>query len=241
LNLIVAIPSKGRLKDKALEIFAAAGYPITLPADNRGYQGTVSGRKYLEISFLSAPQIADELANGNVHIGITGEDLARENISDVETRLEFACPLGFGHADVIVAVPEAWVDVDTMADLDDVAAGFRFRYGRRLRIATKYWNLTQRFFADHGIAGYRIVESLGATEGAPAAGSADAIVDITSTGSTIRANQLKILKDGIILHSQANLIVSKTAQWDDQITGMRKKLLASISDSLLGSGLITRR
>lgn len=232
MNLIVAIPSKGRLKEKSLEIFANAGYAVTLPDSDRGYQGTVSGHPNIEISFLSASEIAGEIGYGNVHLGITGEDLAREKIADADAKMEFPLPLNFGHADVIVAVPDAWVDVETMADMDDVAAGFRANYGRRLRIATKYWNLTQGFFADHGIAVYRIVESLGATEGAPAAGSADVIVDITSTGSTIRANQLKILQDGIVLKSQANLIVSKTAQWDAETITAKQNLLAAISSSL---------
>ncbi len=232
MNLIVAIPSKGRLKDRALEILAVAGYKVKLPEDNRGYQGSVNGKSGVEIAFLSASEIARELANGNVHLGITGEDLAREKIADAENRLEFALQLEFGHADVIVAVPDAWVDVETMADLDDVAAGYRARYGRRLRIATKYWNLTQEFFSDHGIAVYRIVESLGATEGAPAAGSADVIVDITSTGSTIRANHLKILKDGIILRSQANLMASKSAAWDAKNTRIKSDLLSAIAKNL---------
>ena len=232
MKLIIAIPSKGRLKDKSLELFANAGYPIVLPEDNRGYQGSVADSPDLEVAFLSASEIARELANGNVHMGITGEDLARENIAEAEDKLEFAVKLGFGHADVIVAVPEAWVDVETMADLDDVAAGFRSRYGRRLRIATKYWNLTQKFFSDHGIAVYRIVESLGATEGAPAAGSADVIVDITSTGSTIRANHLKILEDGIILQSQANLIVSKSAPWEKETVQIKTDLLEAISKNV---------
>ncbi|MCF6320572.1 MAG: ATP phosphoribosyltransferase [Rhizobiaceae bacterium] len=234
MKLIIAIPSKGRLKQRSLEIFSDAGYEIILPADNRGYQGSVAGHENIEIAFLSAAEIARELAGGNVHLGITGEDLARENIADVESKMQFALPLEFGHAQVIVAVPEAWVDVENMADLDDVAAGFRNRYGRRLRIATKYWNLTQEFFADHGIAVYRIVESLGATEGAPAAGTADVIVDITSTGSTLIANQLKILEDGIILRSQANLIVSKTAPWDNEISTEKEELLDAIATSLAG-------
>src|SRR5690606_20423732 len=122
------------------------------------------------------------------------EDLIRETLEDADSRVDFAAALGFGHADVVVAVPDAWHDVTSMADLDDVAADFRQRHGRRLRVATKYWWLTQQFFsARHGIQVYRIVESLGATEGAPAAGSADIIVDITSTGSTLRANHLRIL------------------------------------------------
>src|SRR5690606_17099310 len=144
-----------------------------------------------------------------IDLGVTGEDLVQETIADWENRVAIGARLGFGRADVIVAVPEAWLDVDTMADLDDVAAEFRQRHGRRLRIATKYWRLTQKFFSSqHGIQVYRIVESLGATEGAPAAGSADVIVDITSTGSTLRANKLKILDDGIILRSEACLVQS---------------------------------
>src|SRR5690606_27977658 len=144
-----------------------------------------------------------------IDLGVTGEDLVQETIADWENRVAIGARLGFGRADVVVAVPEAWLDVGTMADLDDVAADFRQRHGRRLRIATKYWRLTQRFFSSqHGIQVYRIVESLGATEGAPAAGSADVIVDITTTGSTLRANHLKILDDGVILKSEACLAVS---------------------------------
>ncbi|WP_292141572.1 ATP phosphoribosyltransferase, partial [Mesorhizobium sp.] len=147
---------------------------------------------------------------GSVDLGITGEDLLRENLADWEARAEIVARLGFGHADVVVAVPDIWLDVETMADLDDVAADFRQRHGRRLRIATKYWRLTQQFFSlKHGIQVYRIVESLGATEGAPAQGLADVIVDITTTGSTLRANHLKVLADGVVLRSQACLVASR--------------------------------
>ena len=213
MSLTIAIPSKGRLKEKSVELFGKAGFDLRLPEDARSYQGSlhgVPGAEKIDVAFLSASEIARELISGNVHAGITGEDLARETIADTDQYLDFAVQLDFGHADVVIAVPEAWLDVNTMGDLDDVAAEFRSRHGRRLRIATKYWQLTQNFFADHGIAVYRIVESLGATEAAPAAGQADAVVDITSTGSTLRANRLKILSDGIILKSQANLIISKT-------------------------------
>ncbi|MGI9364690.1 MAG: ATP phosphoribosyltransferase [Rhizobiaceae bacterium] len=213
MSLVIAIPSKGRLKEKTLELFSAAGLSIEKPEDSRTYQAAISGYNGVEIAFLSASEIARELATGSVHLGVTGEDLARETIRDADRVIDILLPLGFGHADVVVAVPDCWIDVSTMGDLDDVAADYRARYGRRLRIATKYWQLTQNWFGQHGIGVYRIVESLGATEGAPAAGSADAIVDITSTGSTIRANNLKILDDGIILKSQANLIASKTAGW----------------------------
>ncbi|MCR9123136.1 MAG: ATP phosphoribosyltransferase [Phyllobacteriaceae bacterium] len=205
----LAVPSKGRLRETALERLAEAGWDVVPPADARSYRATVRGRDDVEVAFLSASEIARELGAGRIDAGITGEDLVREGLADSEDRLECAARLGFGHADVVVAVPEAWFDVETMADLGEVAAGFRARHGRRLRIATKYWRLTQRHFSqEHGIQLYRIIESLGATEGAPAAGQADIIVDITSTGSTLRANRLKILSDGVILRSEACLFTA---------------------------------
>jgi ATP phosphoribosyltransferase len=150
---------------------------------------------------------------GSAHLGVTGEDLVREQMADADSRVEFVKPLGFGFADVVVAVPNFWIDVATMADLDAISASFQQEHGRRLRVATKYLNLTRRFFSAHGVTDYRIVESLGATEGTPAAGSADLIVDITTTGETLRANGLRILDDGIILKSQANLVAARGANW----------------------------
>ncbi|MBX3584711.1 MAG: ATP phosphoribosyltransferase [Rhizobiaceae bacterium] len=209
MTITLALPSKGRLKDQSLEVLANAGLAVSLPDDERKYRARIEGRDDIEIAFLSASEIAGEIGQGKVDLGITGEDLLRENVADWESKASIDARLGFGPADVVVAVPESWLDVDSMADLDDVAAEFRQRHGRRLRIATKYWRLTQQFFSGkHGIQVYRIVESLGATEGAPAAGSADVIVDITTTGSTLRANRLKILSDGVILRSQACLVRS---------------------------------
>ncbi len=232
MTFTIAIPSKGRLKERSVELFAEAGFKLELPQDARSYQGVLRGVDSadgaVEIAFLSASEIARELIAGTIHAGITGEDLARETSAEADQYLDFAVKLGFGHADVVLALPEAWVDVNTMEDLDDVAAEFRQRHGRRLRIATKYWNLTQSFFSGHGIALYRIVESLGATEAAPSAGQADAIVDITSTGSTLRANKLKVLTDGVILRSEANFIRSKTVQ----PTGRQNDSLMEICDAL---------
>ena len=208
-KLILAIPSKGRLMDKTIDLFAAAGMHIVKTGHERGYRGRIKERDDIEVAFLSASEIAANLRRGEVHLGVTGEDLLRELMDDMEAHVTIERHLGFGHADVIVAVPEAWLDVRDMADLDEVALAYHARHGRRLRVATKYINLTRRFFAHHGLAGYRIVESLGATEGAPAAGSAEAIVDITSTGSTLVANHLKILSDGLILKSQAVFAASR--------------------------------
>ena len=185
MTVTLALPSKGRLKDKTLETLKAAGYEIVLADNDRNYRAAVANDKNIDILFLSASEIARELGYGNVDLGVTGQDLIHETLAHPETKVKVEVPLGFGFADVVVAVPAVWHDVVTMADLDDVAAEFRQR---------------------HGIQVYRIVESLGATEGAPAAGSADMIVDITSTGETLRANKLKILDDGVILKSQASLV-----------------------------------
>jgi len=207
MSVTIALPSKGRMKDDALAVFARAGMAIASVGHDRSYRGRIDGLDSVDIAFLSASEIARELGSGGVDLGVTGEDLVREDLADADQRVRFSARLGFGRADVVVAVPDVWVDVDSMADLADVASEFRSRHGRRLRIATKYWRLTQRFFsAQHGIQVYRIVESLGATEGAPASGQADIIVDITSTGSTLKANHLKILNDGIILRSEACLV-----------------------------------
>lgn len=207
MTVTLALPSKGRLKDKTLETLKKSGYQIVLPDNDRNYRAKVANDGDIDILFLSASEIARELGYGNVDLGVTGQDLINETLAHPDTKVKVEVPLGFGFADVVVAVPTVWHDVSTMADLDDVAAEFRQRHGRRLRIATKFWRLTQQFFSQkHGIQVYRIVESLGATEGAPAAGAADMIVDITSTGDTLRANKLKILDDGVILKSQASLV-----------------------------------
>jgi ATP phosphoribosyltransferase len=212
-TLVLAVPAKGRLEENARAFFARAGMAIARGGGERDYRGRIEGVADAEVAFLSSAEIARELAAGGVHLGVTGEDLVRETVPNAAATIEMVAPLGFGHADVVVAVPRAWIDVATMADLDDVAHGFRARHGRRLRVATKYVNLTRRHFAAHGVADYRVVESLGATEGAPAAGSAELIVDITTTGATLAANDLKVLDDGVILRSEANLMASLAAAW----------------------------
>ena len=210
---VLAVPSKGRLQENAAAFFARAGLEFTQGRGARDYRGAVSGLPGVEVAFLSASEIVGQLAAGGAHFGVTGEDLVREKVLDADARLELLAPLGFGRADVVVAAPQAWIDVRTMADLEDVASAYRARRGERMRVATKYVNLTRRYFAEHGVGDYRIVESLGATEGAPAAGAAELIVDITTTGATLAANALKPLEDGPILRSQAMLAASLTAPW----------------------------
>lgn len=210
-DIVLGIPSKGRLMDATAELFEKAGLAISRNGSERGYRGALKGLPGIAIAFLSASEIAQQLREGKIDAGITGEDLLRETIPPTDENVSVALRLDFGPADVVVAVPACWLDVASMADLDDVAEQFYRAHGRRLRVATKYRNLTRRFFTEKGVTGYRIVESTGATEGAPAAGTAELIVDITTTGSTLAANHLRILDDGVILRSCAVLAVGRKA------------------------------
>ena len=230
-SLTLAIPSKGRLKDDCNAYFADAGAVLKQAAGGRGYRATLGGFPDIEVLLLSAGEIAASLLTGDVHLGITGEDLLREAAPELNGRIHLIRPLGFGFANVVVAVPQYWIDVSTMADLDDVCAGYAHRHRRRLRVATKYAQLTRSFFAQARIADYRIVASAGATEGAPAAGTAEVIVDITTTGATLRDNGLKVLEDGVILKSQAQLAASITADWDAPSRAACEKLLAQLREA----------
>ncbi|HEY6670580.1 MAG TPA: ATP phosphoribosyltransferase [Methyloceanibacter sp.] len=230
-KLSIAVPSKGRLKDQAAELFARAGIALRKSGHERFYYGALEDLDGVEVVYLSAAEIVHQLKAGGVQLGITGEDLIRETLADVDGSVEFLAPLGFGRADVVVAVPDCWIDVVRMADLEDVAAQFARAHGRRLRVATKYMNLTRRFFAANGVAGYRIVESVGATEATPAAGTAELIVDITTTGTTLRANHLKVLEDGLILKSQAHLFGSRAASWSPSARKLRDAILARLKPS----------
>jgi ATP phosphoribosyltransferase len=227
--LVIAVPAKGRLQENAEAFFARAGLTLVKPRGARDYRGTIAGLDGVEIAYLSASEITSQLAAGAVHMGVTGEDLVREMIDDADKRVVLIEPLGFGFANVVVAVPQAWIDVRTMADIDDVATAFRQHHGRKMRVATKYVNLTRGFFAEHGVIDYRIVESSGATEGAPAAGTAEMIVDITTTGTTLAANGLKIVEDGTMLRSQANLVAARGAQWSEQEKSLARVILDRIA------------
>lgn len=222
------IPSKGRLMEAALGSFERAGMPLRRSGQNRGYRGVVEGREDIEVAFLSATEIAYSLGTGRLHLGVTGEDLIREIVPDADNRTELLLPLGFGFANVVVAVPDCWIDVARMGDLEEAAELFYRTHGRALRVATKYANITRRFFAEKEIAGYRIVESAGATEGAPASGAAELIVDITTSGATLRANHLKVLEDGVILRSQAHLVASRVAAWERDNETLRDELLVRL-------------
>ena len=212
-RLTIAIPSKGRIMEGVYSFFADAGLRVVKPGGVRDYVGKIGNLPNTDVLFMSSAEIASALVSGRVNVGVTGEDLMQDCTADLAACVSLIKPLGIGHADVVVAVPAAWVDVRNMMDLEEVAHDFRSRHQRPMRVATKYLTLTRQFFAQNGLSDYRIVESAGATEGAPAAGTADIIVDITSSGATLKANNLKILEGGVILKSQAQLAASLKAKW----------------------------
>lgn len=224
--LTLAIPSKGRLMEESAALLARAGLGIERLGADRGYRGLLQGIEGIEVAFLPASEIAQNLHDGKLDLGVTGHDLLGEKLTADNPGVDILLRLGFGRADVVVAVPDCWLDVATMTDLDDISESFYERHGRRLRVATKYRNLTRRFFAARGVTGYRIVESLGATEGAPAAGIAEVIVDITTTGATLAANNLKILDDGVILRSCAVLAAGAAVAADARVEQLHARLSA---------------
>lgn len=215
MSLKLGVPSKGRLMEKTVEWFARHGIALGRSGSDREYAGYVKGLEGVELVLLSAGEIPRELAAGRIHLGVTGTDLIREKLAQWEQQVEEMAPLGFGQADLVVAVPKGWVDVSTLDDLDAVAAAFRLRRGFRLRIATKYHRLVRDFLREAGVADYQLVDSQGATEGTIKNETAEAIADITSTGDTLRANHLKILEDGLILKSQATLFRARAAVLSD--------------------------
>lgn len=227
--LKLGLPSKGRLKEQTEDFFAAAGYRLESVGGARGYFAKLVGLPGAEVRLLSASEIASGVLSGDIHVGVSGEDLLREHAGDLERLAFLLAPLGFGFANLVVAVPKSWIDVETMADLDDVGARMEARTGRKLRVATKYMRSTRRFFTGEGVGHYRVVESAGATEGAPAAGVADLIVDITTTGATLESNGLRILRDGLILASQAQLVASRGADWSPAALSALEALMAGIA------------
>lgn len=213
MSLKLGVPSKGRLMEDTFDWFAARGVALSRNGNAREYAGAVDGADGVELVLLSAGEIPRELAAGHIHLGVTGSDLVREKLADWQTQVVELAPMGFGHADLIIAVPAAWADVETLDDLDAVAAAFRAQHGFRLRIATKYHRLVREFLREQGVADYQLVDSQGATEGTVKNLTAEAVADITSSGETLRANHLKILDRALIHQSQATLFAARAADW----------------------------
>lgn len=215
MTLKLGVPSKGRLMDKTFAWFATRGVTLRKSGSDREYAGAVEGIDGVELVLLSAGEIPRELDAGRIHLGVTGSDLVREKLSMWEQRVVEVAKMGFGGADLVIAVPDAWIDVYTLDDLDAVSAAFRAEHGFRLRIATKYHRLVRDFLRQNGVADYQLVDSQGATEGTIRNETAEAVADITSTGETLRANGLKILSDGMIHASQATLFRGRCSGWTD--------------------------
>ena len=226
--LKLGLPSKGRLMEQCFDWFGARGITLGRAGSDREYAGRVEGAEGLELVLLSAGEIPREMAAGRIHMGVTGSDLVRDKLADWDRQVAELAPLGFGHADLVIAVPAGWIDVDTLDDLDAAAAAFRRAHGHRLRIATKYHRLVRDFLTEHGVADYQLVDSQGATEGTVKNLTAEAIADITSTGETLRANHLRILPGGLIHRSQAVLFKSRMADW----TEGRRATLSDLVDRL---------
>ncbi len=207
--LKLGVPSKGRLQADTITWFDERGIKLLPSEDGREYAGRIEGIDGVSLVLLSAGEIPRELAAGRLDLGVTGRDMIREKLPGWRDQVDELMPMGFGFADLVVAVPQVWVDVETIDDLDAVAAAFRAEHGCRLRIATKYHNLVRAFLAEQGLADYQLVDSQGATEGTIRNLTAEAIADITTTGKTLTANHLKVLKDGLILASEAVLTVRR--------------------------------
>ncbi|MFN4202347.1 MAG: ATP phosphoribosyltransferase [Tabrizicola sp.] len=222
----LGVPSKGRLMQDCFDWFGARGVVLRRTGSDREYAGTVEGVEGVAPVLLSAGEIPRELAAGRIHLGVTGSDLVREQL-DADEVAEVA-RLGFGRADLVIAVPNVWIDVETLDDLDAAAAAFRKVHGHRLRIATKYHRLVRDFLTAQGVADYQLVDSQGATEGTVKNGTAEAIADITSSGETLRANHLRILPDGLIHSSEAVLWASRTAGWTAEDRSVLARLAAML-------------
>ena len=208
----LGVPAKGRLMQNTFDWFANRNVLLSKSGSDREYVGKVSGVTGVELILLSAGEIPGELAAGRIDLGVTGTDLVHEKLANWSKKITPVIEMGFGFANLMIAVPACWRDVTCLHDLDAVAARFRAQQGFRLRVATKYHRLVRQFMIEHGIADYQLVDSQGATEGAVKNETAEAIADITSSGATIEANRLRILEDGLVLKSQATLWQSRSAQ-----------------------------
>ncbi len=207
--ITIGLPSKGRLKDKAISYFNDNGLKILQNEKERNYFASIKNEPNVQIIYLHAKEIIQRLGDGTLDYGISGLDLLFESEKNLQDKIEIKKKLKFGNANLVIAVPDDWIDVQTIADLEEVAFDFKSKRNSRLRVATKYPNLTNNFLISKGATQYKLIPSLGATETYPFIGSSEIISDITSTGKTLSDNNLRILKDGLILKSMACIFVSK--------------------------------
>ncbi|RCW89032.1 ATP phosphoribosyltransferase [Paracoccus lutimaris] len=220
----LGVPSKGRLMEQCFDWFAARGVRLSRAGSDREYAGRVEGAENVSLILLSAGEIPRELQAGRIHLGVTGTDLIREKLAGWRSHVEELAPMGFGHADLILAVPACWSDCETLDDFATIARDFRAEHGFRLRIATKYHRLVRAWLSEEEVADYQLVDSQGATEGTVANLTAEAIADITSSGETLRANHLKIIGSEPILRSQAMLLRSVAAGDEGEVRAFARQL-----------------
>ena len=220
----IGIPSKGRLRSGVLKIFKKKKLKILSERGERDLFGLIRGKKNIIINYLHAREIIERLADGSLDIGFSGYDLLMESEINVQRKVIVKKRYDFGKATLVVAIPDDWIDVQTMPDLEEIAFEFKDKKRNRLRIATKYPKLTTEFMFSRGVTQFKLVKSLGATEIYPFTGSSEIITDITSTGATLKANKLRILKDGIILNSQACLMASKKSRTSKIVNNILNKL-----------------
>ena len=207
--ITIGLPSKGRLKEKAVTFFKSKGFNILQSNKERNYFAKIENKSNIKIIYLHAKEIIQRLGDGTLDAGISGLDLLNESGKNLQEKIIIKQKLNFGNANLVVAVPDDWIDVQTIADLEEVAFDMRSKRNTRLRVATKYPNLTNNFLISKGVTQYKLISSLGATETYPFIGSSEVITDITSTGKTLEDNNLRVLKDGQILKSTACLLFAK--------------------------------
>ena len=224
-NLInIGIPSKGRLRKDILKIFKKNKLHLVSERGERDLLGSIKNLPNVKILYLHAREIVERLGDGSVDLGFSGYDLLKESEVNIQNKINVVKKYGFGRATLVVAIPDPWIDVQTVADLEEIAFEFKDKKKKRLRVGTKYPNLTQNFLFSKGVTQFKLVNSLGSTEVMPFTGSAEVIVDITSTGETIKANNLRILKDGEILKSEACMMISKSASKSSALKKLVKLL-----------------
>jgi ATP phosphoribosyltransferase len=207
--ITIGLPSKGRLKDKSVAFFDDKGLKVLQNKKERNYFATIENKPNIKIIYLHAKEIIQRLGDGTLDVGISGLDLLKESEKNLQDKINIKQKLNFGEANLVVAIPDDWIDVQTIADLEEVAFDIRSKRNARLRVATKYPNLTNNFLISKGVTQYKLIPSLGATETYPFIGSSEIITDITSTGKTLEDNNLRVLKDGLILKSTACLFIAK--------------------------------
>jgi ATP phosphoribosyltransferase len=220
----IGIPSKGRLRKDVLNIFKKNKLKLISERGERDLFGSIKNKKNIKVVYLHAREIIQRLGDGSLDLGFSGFDLLKESEINTQNKISVTKKYNFGKATLVVAIPDEWIDVQTIADLEEIAFEFKDKKKKRLRVGTKYPNLTREFLFSKGVTQFKLVDSLGATETYPFTGSAEIITDITSTGETLKANNLRILKDGEILKSEACMMISKSSSKNKAIQSLARLL-----------------